>query len=106
MRSITYTLRDTKLTFWVLITLLIFVFAVYLVSIKQTVSNVAERQHLEEEMYLISSKIADLEFQSIALKNNITTDSAMEMGFNFTDKAKYVSRTSSVALLSYTQNSR
>ena len=106
MRIIANTFKNTKLVIWTLAGVLVFVIVVYFVSVNQVVHYVAERQVLKSELDSISARIADLEFNTITLKNNITTDTAKDLGFKFTAKTQYVSRTSSVALVSSPQNTR
>ncbi len=103
MRTTTALLRNTKFTVW---TCAVFLFAatlLYVVSVSQTVHNTALRQELQTELAALNARIADLEFQTIALKNTITLSLAQDRGFTLIDEPHYVSRNTSVALASFSE---
>ncbi|OHA88373.1 MAG: hypothetical protein A2653_02275 [Candidatus Zambryskibacteria bacterium RIFCSPHIGHO2_01_FULL_43_25] len=100
MRVNTAVLKDTRVIFWGIACLTAGLAVFYILGINQTVRNVAERQILETELSSISNKIAELEFSYIALKNNITINTAFELGFEQVKEVVYVSRKPAVAFAS------
>jgi hypothetical protein len=98
MRVKTAVLKDNRTIFWILAFVITILVAFYIFSMNQTVRNVAVRQTLESELSSIESRVAELEFSYIALKNNITLGTASALGFEPVKTAVYVKRVSSVAL--------
>lgn len=98
MRSNTAVLNNSRLQFFALLTALVVLAAFYIVSVNQTVRNVASRQAIESELSTLRSKIAELEYSYISMKNSITPESAYMLGFEPVGEVTYVSRKSSVAL--------
>jgi hypothetical protein len=64
---------------------------VYFVT--DTVKNVVKRQNLESEISTLNSEIGDLEFKDISMKNDVTLDKALAMGFKEVETTKYITRT-------------
>ena len=85
---------DNRAAFWALAALLVGLFVSYSFMIHQTIRNVAERQKLETEMSVLHTKIGELEFKYISMRNDITIDRAYELGFNDVMETKFVSRKS------------
>lgn len=97
---------NRRVTFLILISILVLSVFVYIVSINLTVRHVAERQKIEKELSYLNTKINDLEFQFIRQKNEITFEKAMQLGFIADSGSKFVSRTRAVAIAEFSSNSR
>jgi len=82
---------DRVRAFWFLAGAFLFALATYIYAVNATAHHVAERAALEREAANLSSEIATLEFQSIALKSDITLDVARSYGFTEVEKPLYVS---------------
>lgn len=87
--------------FFVLATLLVIIFAVYVYLINKTVMNVVAREQTEQDIAQLSGTLGELEFKYITLKNIITLDLAYERGFQETSPKAFISRTTRPASLSY-----
>ena len=83
-----------------LFTIVMFSLLFYFYAINRTVRNIVHRQNIEKELAVISARIGELEFKYISLNNSINFETAESMGFVVAKETKYVSRKSSVAVLS------
>lgn len=100
MKALSTAIENKKIIFWTIVSVAVFVLGIYIVAVSQTVRNVAERQKIQNELSNLSVKIADMEFQAISLKNEVTLTSAKEAGFRVVENPKFVSRITSVAFAS------
>ncbi len=69
----------------------------YAYAIQETVKNVALRQETQAELVRAEAEASDLEFRAIALKNSVTLETALAMGFEPYEKTTFLSRETSVA---------
>ena len=60
-----------KRVFWGLVVTLVSFAVFYAYFVNQTILNIVERENIEEEIVMLNSKISELEFDYIALKNKI-----------------------------------
>lgn len=93
-RSVVASFSDNRVVFVAIATIFFMLCSMYVTLIHQTIRNVAARQLLETEMSMLNTKIGELEFRSISMKNDVTIDRAYALGFNDADDMKFVSRKS------------
>ena len=84
--------------FWSLITLSAFSLLAYVYAINATAHHIAVREHLEEKVAHIESELGALEFAYIDLRNNVSIETARELGFKEVREPLYVSRKTDSAL--------
>ncbi len=106
MKTKVLEIHKNKLLFFGLAGLCVLSAILYVYGINRTVHNVAERQTIEQELSTRVVRVSDLEFEYMDLKNSVTLDRAIELGFRQTDKVTFVSRKNSVAFLPGTNTSR
>jgi hypothetical protein len=75
----------------------------YAYAIQETVKNVALRQEVQAELVRAEAEASDLEFRAIALKNSVTVEKALAMGFVPYEKTTFLSRETSVAFAGRSQ---
>lgn len=78
--------------FWFLASVSVCALLVYIYAINASAHNIAIRQNLERQVAESRSDLSALEFQAIALKNDITLEVAESHGFKEVSKPLYVSR--------------
>ena len=91
-RAIALSYESRTSFFWSLISLSAFSLIAYIYAINATAHHIAVRENLEEKVSNIESELGSLEFAYIDLKNNVSIDTARELGFKEVSKPLYVSR--------------
>lgn len=81
-----------KKLFWILVVSLFFSVIFYAYLVNQTVLNIVERENIQDEITTLNSRISELEFKYIALKNNINLEYAHSLGFINAKNVKFASR--------------
>ena len=81
-----------KKIFWFLIVFLLFSIVAYVYFVNQTVLNIVKREKIENQIMSLNSRIGELEFKYISLKNNISLDYAYSIGFVDVKDVKFASR--------------
>lgn len=76
--------------FWLLVLIIAIAAGVYFYAINQTVHNVVERKHIQEDIVALRGDIGNLEFRYIDAKNDITLDTAQQLGFQQAEQPEYV----------------
>lgn len=66
---------------------------VYISAVNLTVHNTAARQALETQVSVLSTRLSELEFNAIALKNNVSLDVAIAHGFEEVKTPSFITRT-------------
>lgn len=97
MTTITNTLRkidDMSVTlFWSLLSVLVVLVGLYGYMVNQTIWNAFNRDNIETQIVALNSKLGDLEFEYMAIPNNVNINKAYEMGFqNASTNTIYASR--------------
>ncbi len=92
-KTITYDHRVRY--FWLLVGIAVLSIFTYIYGISATAKNIAMRESLEDQIIEVTANLNALEFQYIALKNNITLDLAYSYGFREAKSPLYISRTGS-----------
>lgn len=87
-----YTHYNSKYAFIALLPVLIMGLITYMVCISYATVNVAERIELEKKLANVRAEVSHLEFQSIALGQDIDMETALALGFSETDSPHYVMR--------------
>ena len=93
-----------KKIFWFLAGVIGISSMLYVYLVNQTILNIVMRENVESEMVDLESKISELEFEYITLKNDINIDYAYSIGFVDVEKVKFASRKLSTQSLSVNSN--
>lgn len=100
-RSRAISIEDRERTFWFLASVSLLSLFVYIYAINAAAHHIAVRQNLEKEVAETNTRLSTLEFNVIALKNNVTLEVAQSYGFEEVSAPLYVSRTSSASSLTF-----
>ena len=92
IKSVTVSNLDQKI-FWVLVSLVVCMLAVYVYFVQSTIVSVVERKTAETEIRDSQSKIGELEAELNSLARGVDSNFASEMGYREISKIDYVSRT-------------
>ncbi len=98
-RSISY--EDRERAFWFLVSASLLSLIVYVYAINAAAHHIAVRQNLEKQVAETNASLGSLEFNVIALKNNVTLEVAQSHGFTEVKAPLYVSRTASENTLTF-----
>lgn len=90
VKAISYEDRERMFYFLCLAALASVIFYIY--GINATARNVAQRGELEKRVEAVQAELATLEFQYIALKNSITLNRALSLGFQEVRNPLFVTR--------------
>lgn len=94
--SISY--EDKKKAFWSLVSLSLLALSFYIYAINATAHHIAVRENLEREVSELRAELGVLEFASISLKNAVTMERAVELGFQEAKRPLFVSRAPNTSL--------
>ncbi len=103
IKAISY--EDRARTFWFLASVCLISLGAYVYAVNATAHHVAMRAELEREAVELHTELAELEFQYIKLKNEVTIDVARELGFTEVQNPLYIAR-ENTASLSFNSESR
>jgi hypothetical protein len=95
-KTISYDARARA--FWVLSVGCVIMMFVYVGAIEATVHNTVTRQTLQNQSEALATVVSEMEFQDIALKNNVNLDLAYAHGFKDVTAPVYISRSAAVSL--------
>lgn len=98
-RAISY--EDRERAFWFLVSASLLSLIIYIYAINAAAHHIAVRQNLEKQVAETSARIGSLEFNVIALKNNVTLEVARSYGFEEVKAPLYVSRSASLNTLTF-----
>ncbi|MBI2086601.1 MAG: hypothetical protein HYT69_00260 [Candidatus Zambryskibacteria bacterium] len=84
--------------FWFLISVSLLSLALYTYAINATAHHIAVRENLEREVAGLAAELGTLEFASISLRNAVTMERAIELGFHEVGEPLFVSRTPNISL--------
>lgn len=90
--TLSYDESYDRYIFYGFVTVLISLGILYGILLNQTVQNVVERKALSENIAHISSGVSELEHAYLSLKQDITLDYALSLGFKEQQKVTYVDR--------------
>ena len=93
-----------KRLFIILASTVAFSIALYIYFIASITFNIVARKGLEANAHALSSTVADLEGQYLALSNGITLDKAQTLGFIEPKTMSFAPKTSSAAMLETNDN--
>ena len=85
-------LETLRKLFWYLVLCILAVISLYVYFVNQTVHNVALRQKSEKNIVQLTSRLGELEFKSISMKNKIDAEYAYTRGFKEVKNQKFVSK--------------
>lgn len=103
-KAISYNIRER--VFWALLTLAIVCGSTYVYAIASTIQNVAERQQLEKQLAVLTTKQSELEFAYIAKRSQVNLGLALNNGFQEVPRLTYISRVENGALSLNTQGNQ
>jgi hypothetical protein len=83
-----------KKFFWVTVGAFFVFMFLYICFISISIVNVSVRQNLNDKIVALRSNVAQLEFQYVALQNEITTETAISKGYVNTPQVAYVTKES------------
>lgn len=89
--------------FWTLFPIFILSIGVYLYSVLATVEHTVIRERLVRESEELYDRVSELEFKSIALRNEVDLTKAKELGFTEVRNPIYISRSSNALTLNTEQ---
>jgi hypothetical protein len=81
-----------KIWFWSLVTVFVLCLFSYGYCVRAAIVNIVERQNIENELSILNSKVTDLESEYIKVKNDITLETANNLGFVPATTNKFVSK--------------
>ncbi|MEI7513206.1 MAG: hypothetical protein WCJ74_01120 [bacterium] len=91
LQQISHTQRDI---FWATIVAFFVLMTLYISFLSVSIVNVSVRQNTNDKIIALRSKVASLEFQYVAIQNNITTESALSKGYVTSAPVAYVTKES------------
>lgn len=95
-KTISYDARARA--FWILVIGSVLLIATYIVAIEMTVHNTVTREKLQNQSDTLATVVSQLEFQDIALKNNVDLNLAYAQGFKDVTAPVYISRAAAGSL--------
>lgn len=96
IKTISYDTRRS--TFWTLIFISALSLVLYIYGVSATVRNTVARQNLESAVAGINTRIGEMEFTYIGLKNAVSLETAYARGFQNVTEPVYISRSASRSL--------
>ncbi len=84
--------------FWSTVAAFFVFMFLYLCFISMSVVNVSVRQNLNDKIVALRSNVAQLEFQYVAMQNEITTETALSKGYVQTSPVAYLTKESRLSL--------
>lgn len=96
IKTISYDTR--KNTFWTLVFISALSLVLYIYGVSATVRNTVARQSFEAEVASINTRIGEMEFTYIGLKNAVSLETAYARGFKNVTEPVYISRSASRSL--------
>ena len=92
MKEAVYIFKDSKTVFWTLLAGVVLLLITYIFYANSMVHNAVSIKNIEKEMVQLKSKIGELEFSYISVKNSINLDVAKDLGFVESKNITYISR--------------
>lgn len=96
VKTLSYDARHR--VFWFLAMTGAILIVVYIGAVEMTVHNTVARQTLQKQSVALATVVSEMEFQDIALKNNVNLNLAYEHGFKDVTAPVYISRAAAVSL--------
>jgi len=91
LQHISHTQRDI---FWATIVAFFVLVSMYIGFLSTSIVNVSVRQDTNDKIVALRSKVAQLEFQYVALQNTITSETALSKGYVASAPVAYVTKES------------
>ncbi|MBX4195461.1 hypothetical protein KW796_00690 [Candidatus Parcubacteria bacterium] len=91
-RISTFSYEARVRVFWTLSVVAIAALSLYFYAVLATIHHTVARATLENQSLVLSARVSELEFESIALKNTVNLDVAIREGFTEVKNPLYVSR--------------
>lgn len=95
MKKVIRQIHKEKALVWLLALSVVSSFILYMFLVNGAVLNVVAREEVENDLATINSRVSELEFEYIALKNSITIQYAYDRGFKDVSEIAFVERTPS-----------
>ena len=93
-------LHTVEKIFWYLVFFILLSVFSYFYFVNKIVYNVAERQKTETAITKLTSKISELEFKYISMRNKINPEYAYAIGFTDVKNQRYITKKSDTGELS------
>ena len=84
--------QNNKKLFWYLLMAIDVAVSTYAYFVNQAVYAVAEREKIETKISALNSKLGEIEFKYIALKNEISPEYAYSLGFHDVKNQNFISK--------------
>jgi hypothetical protein len=84
--------------FWATIIIIFILISCYIGFLSKSMINVSIRQDTNDKIVVLRSKVAQLEFQYVALQNTVTTETALSKGYIAQAPIAYVTKESRLSL--------
>jgi hypothetical protein len=91
-------INKSKVYFWLLASLFFLCIFSYGYMVQASITNIVDRQIMEEEISVLTSAILDLESKYIQSKNIINLEMASNLGFIPSTNQKFVARNNNLGL--------
>ena len=98
--TISYDIRAR--VFWALVGLSLASLFIYVYAVLATVGHTVSREALVKESSALATRVSELEFKDIALKNKVNLEVALAQGFSEVKSPLYVSRSHTALTLNLT----
>jgi len=95
LQQVTHTQRDI---FWATIVAFFVLITLYIGFLSASIVNVSTRQNANDKIIALRSKVAQLEFQYVAIQNSLTTETALSKGYVAQTPVAYVTKESRLSL--------
>lgn len=95
LQQVSHTQKDI---FWATIVTFFVLMAMYIGFLSASIVNVSVRQNTNDKIVALRSKVAQLEFQYVALQNTITTETAFSKGYVASAPVAYVTKESRLSI--------
>ncbi|MCI5108347.1 MAG: hypothetical protein MRY49_00685 [Candidatus Pacebacteria bacterium] len=74
-------LHKEKIMFWLLAITIVSSFIAYMFLVNSTVLNIVKREEVGNSLATLNTKVSELEFEYITLKNSIDIEYALDRGY-------------------------
>lgn len=92
--------EQPKIFFWSVVLFIFLGLFSYGYLVRSAIVNIVSRQTIEKSILALSSEVLSLESEYVKAKNNVTLDSAKNLGFVTVSSQKFVTKTSNTLGLS------
>ena len=84
--------EQPKIFFWSLVVLIFLGIFSYSYLVRASIVNIVVRQGMEKDISNLSSRVLSLESEYVKAKNNVTLETAQDLGFVTVSSQKYLAK--------------